>query len=65
MGSHLGSTLANLFRVYFEKNWLQNCPFDFKSRTAGGKLMIFLFYSPAPEHLETFQNFSMLTCHLQ
>ena len=31
IGSALGSTLANAFLVYFEKNWLQNCPSDFKS----------------------------------
>ena len=30
MGSPLGLTLANTFLVHFEKNWLQNCPFDLK-----------------------------------
>ena len=30
MGSPLGPTLANVFLVHFEKNWLQNCPSDFK-----------------------------------
>ena len=30
MGSPLGLTLANAFLVHFEKNWLQNCPSDFK-----------------------------------
>ena len=30
MGSPLGLTLANAFLVHFEKNWLQNCPCDFK-----------------------------------
>ena len=30
MGSHLGLMLANAFLVHFEKNWLQNCPFDLK-----------------------------------
>ena len=30
MGSPLGPTLANAFLVHFEKNWLQNCPSDFK-----------------------------------
>ena len=29
MGSCVGLTLANVFLVYFEKNLLQNCPFDF------------------------------------
>ena len=32
MASPLGPTLANTFLVHFEKNWLQNCPCDFKSR---------------------------------
>ena len=30
MGLPLGPTLANVFLVHFEKNWLQNCPSDFK-----------------------------------
>ena len=30
MGSPLGSTLSNPFLVHLEKNWLQNCPSDFK-----------------------------------
>ena len=30
MGSPLGLTLANAFFIYFRKNWVQNCPTDFK-----------------------------------
>ena len=30
MGSPLGSTLANVFLCYHEKNWLQNCPSELK-----------------------------------
>ena len=30
MGWPLGPTLAEAFPVHFEKNWLQNCPSDFK-----------------------------------
>ena len=30
MGSPLDPTLTNAFLVYFEKNWLQNCPSGFK-----------------------------------
>ena len=30
MGSPLGLALANAFLVHFEKNWLQNCPSDYK-----------------------------------
>ena len=32
MSSLLGPTLANALLEYFEKNWLQNCPSDFKPR---------------------------------
>ena len=44
MSSPLGPTLANAFLAHFEKNWLQNCPSDFKP--TGGMLMISLFYLP-------------------
>ena len=30
MGSPLGPTLANLFVVYYESKWLENCPPQFK-----------------------------------
>ena len=30
MGLPLGPTVANTSLAYFEKNWLQNCPSDFK-----------------------------------
>ena len=50
MGSPLGLTLANVFLVYFEKNWLQNCPSNFKPHY----LSILLI---SPEDLEAFQNF--------
>ena len=30
MGSPLGPTLANLFLVYYESKWLENCPQQFK-----------------------------------
>ena len=48
----IGSILAN---VYFEKNWIQNCPSDFKCRYYRRYVDIFLFTSP--KHLEAFQNF--------
>ena len=56
MGSPLGPTLANTFLVHFEKNWLQDCPSDFKPhyyRYVDG--IFFLFTSP--KHLEAFRNF--------
>ena len=30
MGSPLGSTLANIFLCYHKRNWLKDCPKDFK-----------------------------------
>ena len=47
MGSPLGPMLANAFLVQFEKNWLQNCPPDFK-RYIGNLCFIYL--------TETFRN---------
>ena len=57
MGSPLGPTLVNAFLVYFEKNWLQNCPSEFKSCYYGRYSDdIFVFFASS-EHLEAFQNF--------
>ena len=54
MGSPLGLTLANVFLVYFEKNWLQNFPSDFKRhyyrRYVNDIFVLFI----SPEHLEAF-----------
>ena len=32
MGSQLGPTLANIFLVYYESKWLENCPSQFKPK---------------------------------
>ena len=57
MGSPLGPTLANAFLVHFEKNWLQNCPSNFKPhyyrRYVGGIFVLFT----SPKHSEAFRNF--------
>ena len=57
MGSRLGPTLANTFLVHFEKNWLRNCPSDFKPhyyrRYVGDIFVLFT----SPKHLEAFLNF--------
>ena len=57
MGSPLGPTLANAFLVYFEKNWLRNCPSDFKPHYYQWYVNdIFVLFTP-PRHLEAFRNF--------
>ena len=57
MGSSLGLILANTFLVYFEKNWLQNCPSDFKPHSYRRYVDdIFVLFN-SPEHLEAFRNF--------
>ena len=55
MGSPLGPTLANAFLVYFEKNWLQNCPSDLKPHYYHRLFVddIFVLFI-SPEHLEAF-----------
>ena len=57
MGSPLGPTLANAFLVHFEKNWLQNCPSDFKPhyyrRYVDDTFVLFT----SPKYLEAFRNF--------
>ena len=32
MGSLLGLTLPDLFLVYYEHKWLENCPLQFRSK---------------------------------
>ena len=56
MGSPLSKTLANAFLVHFEKNWLQNCPSDFKPHYCWGYVNIFVLFT-SPKHLEAFRNF--------
>ena len=56
MGSRLGPTLPNAFLLHFEKNWLQNCPSDFKPYYYWRYIDIFVLFT-SPQHLEAFQNF--------
>ena len=58
VGSSVGPTLANVFLVYFEKNWLQNCPssLHFKPHYCRCVDDIFVLFT-LPEHLEAFRNF--------
>ena len=57
MGSPLGPTLASAFLVYFERNWLQNCPSDFKSYYYRRYVDDIFVLFTSPEHLEAFENF--------
>ena len=56
MGSPLGPTLANAFLCYHERNWLQNCPPDFKpiyyKRYVDDTCIFFRDPSHAPKFLE-------------
>ena len=57
MGSPLGPTLANAFLVHFEKNWLQNCPSDFKPHYYRWYVNDIFVLFTSPKHLEVFRNF--------
>ena len=57
MGSPLGPTLANAFLVYFEKNWLQNCPSDFTPHYYRRYVDDIFVWFTSPKHLEAFRNF--------
>ena len=49
----LGLTLANAFLIYFEKNWLENCPSNFKIDYYWQYVDIFVLFT-SQEHLEAF-----------
>ena len=53
----LGLTWANAFLVYFKKNWLQNCPSNFKFHYYGRYVDYTFVLLTSPENLEAFQNF--------
>ena len=57
MGSPLRPTLANVFLCYHEKNWLQNCPSEFKPviyrRYVDDKFLLFC----SKHHIEKFRNY--------
>ena len=57
MSSPLSPKLANAFLVHFEKNWLQNCPSDFKPYYYRRYVDDIFVFSTSPNHLEPFQNF--------
>ena len=57
MGSLLGPMLANVFLCYHEKNWLQNCPSEFKPviyrRYVDDTFLLFC----SKRHIEKFRNY--------
>ena len=57
MGSPVGATLPDAFLVYFEKNWLQNCPSDFKPFYFRRYVDYIFVLFTSPERLEAFRNF--------
>ena len=57
MGSPLGLPLAYVFLVYFEKNWLENCPSDFKSNYHRRFVDEIFVWFTSPKHLEAFRYF--------
>ena len=50
-------TLANASLVHFEKNWLQNCPSDFKPHYCRRHLNDIFVLLTSSKHLEAFRNF--------
>ena len=56
MGSPLDPILANAFLVHFGKNWLQNCPSDFKPCYYRRYLDDILVLFTSPQNLEVFRN---------
>ena len=63
MGSPLGTSLANAFLSYYEKNWLNNCPQGFKPVFYRRYVDdIFLLFK-SNEHLKYFQDF-LNSCHI-
>ena len=57
LGSALGAALVNAFPVHFGKNWLQNCPSDFKPYYYRRYVDDIFVLFTSPQHLEAFQNF--------
>ena len=55
MGSPLGPTFANIFLCFYEQNWLENCPVEFKPvvyrRFVNDTFLLFRSY----EHIEKFR----------
>ena len=57
LGSPVGPTLAKAFLFHFEKNWLRNCPSDFKPPYYRRYVDDIFVLFTSPRHLEAFRNF--------
>ena len=57
MGWPLGPTQANPFLVHFEKNWLRNCPSDFRPYYHRWYVDNIFVWFTSPKHVEAFRNF--------
>ena len=57
MSSPLGPKLTNVLLVYFEKDWLQNCPSDFNPHYDRRYVDDIFVLFTSPEFLEPFWNF--------
>ena len=62
MDSLLGPSLANAFLSYHEKNWLKNCPQEFKPVFYWHYVDIFMLFK-LNDHLKYFQDF-VNSCHI-
>ena len=49
--------VVNAFLVHFEKNWLQNCPFEFEAHYYRRYVDDIFVLFTSPSHLESFKNF--------
>ena len=63
MGSPLGPSLANAFLSYHEKNWLNNCPQEFKPVFYRRYVDDIFILFKSNDHLKSFQGF-LNSCHL-
>ena len=63
MGSPLSPTLANVFLVYHDKNWLEHCPVEYRPLYYRSYVDdIFVLFNSA-EHLKRFYSY-LNSCHL-
>ena len=57
MGSPLGPTLANVFLCHYEKNWLNECPSQFKPVVYKRYVDDIFVLFKSKEHLKLFVNY--------